>query len=88
MAAVATAGRGDRLEPRRLAAVTPIVDQRPCTVERGRAEIIIVPAHGVAGGIADAAIDAFDPGVGGQGGGLAGQELNDRIDTCFIGLEL
>ena len=47
-----------------LAAVADVVDKGPGAVERGRAEIVLVPGNDVAGRIADAAIDAFDACIG------------------------
>ena len=64
VAGLAAVAAGHRVEPRRLALVAHVVDQRPGAVERRRAEIIRVPRHHVAGRIADAAADAFDAGVG------------------------
>ena len=66
VAGVAAAGGGDRRQPLRVAGVAHVVDERPGAVERGRAEIVRVPAHRVAGGVADAAIDALDGGIGGH----------------------
>ena len=65
VAGVAAGAAGHRVEARVVAGVAHVVDQRPGAVERGRAEIVLVPGHHVAGGMADAAADAFDAGVGG-----------------------
>src|SRR5262249_40578189 len=40
--------------------------ERPRAIERRRPEIVGIPAHGIAGGIAYPAIDAFDGGIGGD----------------------
>ena len=50
----------------RVARIAHVVDQRPGAVERGRAQIVLVPAHRIAGRIAHGAIDALDGGVGGD----------------------
>ena len=49
-----------------IAGVAHVVDQRPGAVERGGAQIVLVPAHRIAGGIAHRAIDALDGGIGGD----------------------
>src|SRR5258708_23302657 len=41
-------------------AVPNVVDERPRAVERRRSQVFRVPADDIAGGIADAATDAFD----------------------------
>src|SRR5205807_6632262 len=46
-----------------IAVIAHVVDQAPGAVERGRAEILGIPRHYVAGGVADAAADAFDGGI-------------------------
>src|SRR5579885_118657 len=64
MTGLATVIVRHRFEPFGLAAVAHVVDQSPSAVERGRTQIIAIPGHNVAGGIADAATDAFDAGIG------------------------
>src|SRR4029079_1043255 len=60
---VTTAVSGHRREALRVAGVALVVDQGPGAVERGRAEIVGVPAHRIARRVADAAIDALDAGI-------------------------
>ena len=80
MAGMAAAVGGDGLEARwRLPASRCVIDQRPCPRQRCRSEIGGVPAHRVAAGIADAAIDAFDRRVGGHARRRVGPDLRDRV---------
>src|SRR6185437_13869134 len=79
VAALAAAYSGHSHKAVLVVGIARIVDQRPGTVERGRTEIIVVPAHGVAGRIADAAIDALDRLVDGDAGGLVRLDGRDRI---------
>ena len=44
-------------------AIPFVLDQRPGAVERRRAEVIRIPGHHVAGAVAHAAADAFDPRI-------------------------
>src|SRR5580700_11416900 len=72
-----TAGAGgDRVHARGVALVAHVVDERPGAVERGGPEIIGIPRHHVAGGMADAAADALDAGVGGLA--LRARRRHDR----------
>src|SRR6185437_1317252 len=66
VAGMAAAGRSDGGKTRPVAGIAFIVDERPGAIERRGAEVTGVPAHGVAGGVADAAIDALDGRVGGD----------------------
>src|ERR1051326_9282891 len=77
--AVAAPGRPGRREAFGIGAVAHVVDQRPGAVERRGPEIIGVPAHAVAGRIADAAIDAFDRRVRRAPGRAVGPDFFDRI---------
>ena len=60
--AAVVAGHGPK--PGRPIAVAGIVDQSPGPVERRRAQVTGLPGDDVAGGVSDAAADAFDAGVG------------------------
>src|ERR1700736_2966658 len=72
-----TAGAGgDRVHARGVALVAHVVDERPGAVERGGPEIIGIPRHHVAGGMADAPADALDAGVGGLSS--RGRRRHDR----------
>src|SRR5262249_50146976 len=62
----AAAGRRARLQTLRVPSVADVVHERPRAIERRRPEIVGIPAHGIAGGIAYPAIDAFDGGIGGD----------------------
>ena len=73
------AGRGDRLQSRGIAAVAFVVDQRPRPRQRRRSEIGGIPAHRIAGGVADAAIDAFDRRIGGDARRGLGPDLRDGV---------
>src|SRR5262245_6750388 len=84
---VAAARGGDRLKARPIAGVTLVVDERPCTIERGRPEISCIPSDRIARGVTDAAIDAFNGGIGGQAGAAVGPDLRDRIVAGFGGHE-
>src|SRR5262249_52310726 len=66
VAGVAAAGGRDRLQTLGVAPVAHVVHERPRAIERRRPGIVGIPAHGIAGGIAYPAIDAFDGGVGGD----------------------
>src|SRR5262245_3483244 len=79
MAGVATAVGRHRLQASEVAAVALVVHQRPGTIERRRPEIIRAPAHGIAGGVTDAAIDAFDAGVGGAARRAVGLDPLDVV---------
>ena len=54
-----------------LTAVANVIDQRPRSVEGGRAEIIWIPAHRVTSCEADTAVDAFDSSIGFNAGFIA-----------------
>src|SRR5947199_9419045 len=79
MTGMASAARSDGLEPLHVRTVALVVDERPRSVQRRGPEIIFVPAHDVASRIADAAIDAFDRGVGGEAARAVGPNGLDRV---------
>src|SRR5688572_29868719 len=83
VAGVAAAVSRDGGEPFHVSSVALVVDKRPGAIERGRAEIIRIPAHRVAGSIADATIDALDGGVGGAARGVVGRDALDRLRACL-----
>ena len=56
-----------------------IIHERPSAIERRRPEIVGIPAHGIAGGIAHAAIDAFDGGVSGNPRRAVRPDLLDSV---------
>src|SRR2546430_1655693 len=87
MTGVAAAVGGYRREALRIAGVALVVDQGPGAVERGRAQIVGVPAHRVAGRIADAAIDALDAGIRRAAGGAVGRDRLDRLVARLRGRE-
>ena len=64
MAGVAAARGGDRPQTLGISGVALVIHQCPGTVERRGPEIVGVPAHGIAGGVAYGAIDALDGRVG------------------------
>ena len=57
---MAAARRCHRLQARGAAGIAFVIEERPRPRQRRRAEIILVPADGIATGVTDAAIDAFD----------------------------
>ena len=65
MAVVAAAVGSHRSQARGIAGIAHVVDEGPRAVECGWTHVGIVPAHGIAGGVAHAAVDALD--------GLAGR---------------
>src|SRR5262249_18157869 len=79
VAGVAAAGSRDRLQTLGVCAVANVVDERPRAIERRRPEIARIPAHGIAGGVAYAAIDAFDGGVGGDARGTVRPDAFDFV---------
>src|SRR5690349_24401029 len=60
MAGVASARAGHRFQSPLLAMVTRIVDESPGPIKRGRAQIASVPAHHIAGGVADTTANTFN----------------------------
>src|SRR5262245_62581655 len=66
VAGVAAAAGGGGMETLGIASIADVVHERPRAIERRRPEIVGIPAHGIAGGIAYPAIDAFDGGIGGD----------------------
>src|SRR5262249_35816507 len=60
-------------------AVTHVVHERPGTIEGGGSEVIGVPAHGVASGVADRAVDALDRRVGRTAFGARRLNGGDRV---------
>src|SRR6185312_14714346 len=60
MTGLAALALRDGIQTFGVAFVTHVVHKRPGAVERGGAEIILVPCDNVASGVADAAADAFD----------------------------
>ena len=91
MAGMAARIARDRRQPFAPRAVAHIVHQRPGAVERGGAQIVGVPGHDVATGMAGAAADAFDAGIGSlplRAGGGHGLELGrDRAIGGLARLE-
>src|SRR4051794_40299997 len=83
MAGKASTFRGDRLDTIGVSGIANVVDQRPSAVERGGPEIVRIPAHRVASGIADTAIDTFNSGIGGLAFGGRRLDLLDLIVTCL-----
>ena len=79
MAGMTTAGAGDGLQAGDITAIAFIVDQGPSAGERGRTEIIAIPAHRIASRVANTAIDAFDRRVGGLPRRRVRFDLRDRI---------
>ena len=63
MAGMAARIAGYRIQPFAARAISRIIHQGPGTVERRRAEVILVPGHDIAGSIADRAADAFNARV-------------------------
>src|SRR5260370_12429385 len=83
MAGVTATAGSRRLPPWDLTRVTAIIDQSPGTIERGRPQIIVVPPYRIAGGVADATIDALDAGVGGNALWFVRPDRLDRVVTGF-----
>src|SRR3989441_13251719 len=54
---------GDRAQALERPPVTLVLDQRPGAVERRRAEVVRIPGDDVAGAVAHAAANAFDPRI-------------------------
>src|SRR5579872_2226236 len=72
-----------RLQSRRVTGVAGVVHQRPCPRERRRTEIIVIPAHGIAGSVTNSAIDAFDCRVGSAPFGRRRQDFLDILVSCL-----
>src|SRR5262245_42086687 len=73
MAGRAAAVRRDGGKAVAVAGILDVVDEGPGAIEGGGAEIVLVPAHGIAGGKTYRAVDALDGRVGRdarRGGGL------------------
>ncbi len=76
---MAAAGGRDRLQTHRVCAVANVIHERPRAIERRRPEIVGIPAHGIAGGVAYPAIDAFDGGIGGDARGAVRPDAFDLV---------
>ncbi len=83
VAGVATAGRRHRLQARGATGIAFVVEERPRPRQRRRPEIILVPAHRIAGGVTDPAIDAFDGRVNGAPRRAIWPDLLDFIVACL-----
>src|SRR5258708_4544380 len=88
MARVAPGVTGDCLQPLAVFGFSGIHNQRPCTVQRGWAEIVAIPRHHIARGIADAAADALDAGVDRLALGRVGRDTREVVAFCRLALEM
>src|ERR1700719_5065269 len=83
VAGMAAARRRHRLQTRGTAGIAFVVEERPRPRQRRRTEIILVPAHRIAGGVTDAAIDAFDGRVGQAPRRAVGADWLDFLVPCL-----
>ena len=83
MTCVAAAICGDRREAIDISGITDVVHKSPRAIERGRSEIVLVPSDGIAGRVANAAVDAFDALVGGNARRSIGRNFLDLIRASF-----
>ena len=62
-----------------------VIHNGPCPLQRRRSQIVRIAAHCIAGGIADAAIDAFDSRVGMHSPCGIRSDAFNRVLTCLAG---
>src|SRR5262249_45763436 len=79
VAEVAAAVARDRRQPLASRCVAHVVKEGKGPIERGRSQVILVPADRIAGGITHPAIDAFDAGIGCRTRATRGANPLDRI---------
>ncbi len=75
--------RRDGLQACDVAAIAFVIHQRPGAIERRRTEIAGIPAHGIAAGMANTAIDAFDACIGRHTRRRVRPNLRDRVVPRF-----
>src|ERR1051325_2348437 len=56
---------GDSAQPCHSFCIAHVADERPCAVERRWPQVVRIPAHYIARGVAHPAADALDTGVSG-----------------------
>ena len=88
MAGMATRVASDGAQPLSGFCIAHVGDERPCAVERRGAQVIGVPAHHIARGIAHAAADAFDACIGGLARRRLGRHAREVIGSGRATLEM
>src|SRR5262249_10650327 len=79
VAELAAAVARDRRQPLAARCIAHVVKKGKGAIERSRSQVILVPAHRIAGGITHPAIDAFDASIGCRAGCTRGADPLDWI---------